>query len=97
LPAMLQMRIADPDEPPIHAQSFEAALKQALLAEFPVAAVVEKVDDKFIQLLETMAALDLNWSVKGQHTQGPSEMSQASTCGPTDRDTSHSDHLSRAA
>ncbi len=94
---MLQIRIADHDERPPHAGSFEAALKDALLKEFPVAAIVEQVDPRFVHLLETMAALDLNSSLKDQPEQGSGEMCQASTCKLTNRSSPNSDRLSRAA
>ncbi len=54
------MRLLDSDEPATHRSSFEVALKQALLKTYPLAPVVEDVDDKFVRLLERMAALDLD-------------------------------------
>ena len=59
------MRLLDPDNPRKHRASFEAALKEALLRTYPVAPVVEAVDDRFVQLLEKMAALELDRTGKG--------------------------------
>ena len=59
----LRMRLLDaddcPDARPKIRRSFEEALKEALLKTYPVAPVVEKVDDVFIRLLEKMATLEL--------------------------------------
>ena len=61
---LLRLRLADPDDYPDAAprprRSFEDTLKQALLKTYPVAPVVEEVDDVFARLLEKMASLELS-------------------------------------
>ena len=62
--ALLRKRLLElddvPDPKPTPRRSFENALKQALLKTYPVAPVVEEVDDVFARLLEKMAALELD-------------------------------------
>ena len=61
---LLRLRLADPDDypdaPPKPRRSFEDTLKQALLKTYPVAPVLEEVDDVFARLLAKMAALELD-------------------------------------
>ncbi len=61
--AILRMRLADPDDyldaNPVPRRSFEDALKQALLKTYPVAPVVEGVDDVLVRLLDKMATLEM--------------------------------------
>ena len=70
MPEILQMRLLDPDDcpdtRPKQRRSFEEALKQALLKTYPVAPVVEEVDDVFVRLLEKLATLDLGKKQPGQ-------------------------------
>lgn len=67
--SVLRMRILDSDEGPYvlpsPRRSFEDALKQALLKTYPVAPVVEDVDDVFVRLLDRMAALELDRTREG--------------------------------
>ncbi len=68
MPALLRKRLLELDDAseakPTPRRSFEDTLKQALLKTYPVAPVVEEVDDVFARLLEKMAALELNKSRK---------------------------------
>ena len=97
MPAMLQMRTVDPDERLIQERSFEAVLREALLKEYPVASVVDKVDDKFVQLLEAMAALDLDGNLQRQPAQILRDISLAPRCSPINYGCLQRDALSRAA
>jgi hypothetical protein len=97
MPAMMQTRTVDPDERPIQERSFETALTEALLKEYPVASVVDKVDDKFVQLLETMAALDLDGSLNNQPVQILKDISHVPGSVLTDLGCPQADGLSRAA
>lgn len=97
MPTMLQARTLDADELPLHPRSFEIVLKDALLKEFPVASVVDKVDDKFLHLLETMAALDVDGSLQSQPVQIFSDISHAPICAATDLGCLQMDRLSHAA
>ena len=62
--ALLRKRLLELDDvsetKPTPRRSFEDALKQALRKTYPVAPVVEEVDDVFARLLEKMAALEVN-------------------------------------
>ena len=62
--ALLRKRLLEldnvPDAKPTPRRSFEDTLKQVLLKTYPVAPVVEEVDDVFARLLDKMAALELN-------------------------------------
>ena len=59
----LGMRLADPDDfpyaRPVPRRSFEDALNQALQKAYPVAPVVEGVDDVLIRILDKMATLEM--------------------------------------
>ena len=64
MPALLRKRLLElddaPDAKPTPRRSFENTLKQVLLKTYPVAPAVEEVDDVFAQLLNKMAALEVN-------------------------------------
>ena len=66
---LLRLRLADrddyPDAPLRPRRSFEDTLQQALLKTYPVAPVVEEVDNVFARRLEKMAALELDNELSG--------------------------------
>ena len=69
MPALLRKRLLElddvPDAKPTPRRSFEDTLKHMLLKTYPVAPVVEEVDDVFARRLERMAALELDEELSG--------------------------------
>lgn len=94
---MLQPRTLDADELPLHTRSFETALTEALLKEYPVAAAVDQINDKFLDLLETMAALDLHGSLQSQPVQMLRDLPHSLVSVPTDIGFFQTNCVNRAA